>query len=707
MTIRSLLLTVVVATLVFFAGYDISLASIGAKAIVTSNEVTTEKAGVTTTSATTTQNYSINFQKMLTNTISVNGDLRWINTLVDKDGVETETKSAYPVFTLNYRPPAQYNLRLGYNRTESAPSQGDRITTANMNAGFSLPPSRLPSLNLSYNRSTTEDHATVQQVNNVNTTIRGATSYGFNYLGADANVNYGYSLSTIKDVVGDTTTTTPSHLFSTGFSRDFLDGKLKTSMNYGFDIRGTTTESLGATSRFERTVGATAGLEFGYPVGGPDPLTMTNEPQLIDNDRSTSVAPSSVGDSSIDLSVSNWNIGIGFSSVQAIHELNLYVKTALSSIIVNGYNFGWQVYSSSNNVSWALVAGATSTYNSVFNRFEFNFSESNARYFKVVNTLSPPVPGDIKVTEMTALGYALATPRQSYTTSTSRNFSGFTLAYAPTSRLNLGVNFNLDSTNRESDGSETIKTKDSRYGLNGSYIVIPKYLNFSSTYASTRSSPSNGDESETNSYTTTFTTTPLDTVTGNISYLLTENLLGGALQSEQTSINASTFMAVYTGIDLNLGVTSATTVSPVGNSETDSMSYRWGLKLQPWKPIVMIVNSNTSVSDSKQNGVVTSSTLKTFDMNISYTPSRKIYMSADFDFDPEPAEIYSLTWTPSRAIQSTVRYNSNNTSNGFYTDLSWYPFRPISLFAGYTITWTDNATNDKTETVFTRVSIRF
>ncbi|VAV83145.1 hypothetical protein MNBD_DELTA01-286 [hydrothermal vent metagenome] len=707
MTIRSLLLAVVVAILVLFAGYDNSLAAIGARASISKNEITTEKAGIETTSTTTTHNYSINFHKKLTNTISLNGDLRWINTLVDNDGVETETKNAYPVFTLSYRPPAQYNLRLGYNRTESAPSQGDRITTANLNAGFVLPASRLPSLSLSYNKSTTEDHATVQQVNTESTTIKGATSYDFTYREADANVNYSYSLSTTEDVVGETTTTTPSHLFSTGIGRDFLDGKLKTSLRYGFDLRETTTESLGTASRFEQTVGATSGLEFGYPVGGPTPLTMTSEPQLIDNDRSSPVVPSSVGDPSIDLSVSNWNMGLGFSSVQAIHELDLYVTTALSSIVVNGYNFGWRVYSSNNNVSWTLIGGVSSTFNSVFNRFEFNFGETSARYFKVVNTLSPPVLGDIRVTEITALGYALATPKNSFTSTTTRNFSGFTMTYTPTNRLNLGMSVNLDTTTRESDSAANDETKNSRYGLNGSYVVIPKYLNFASTYSSTRSAPSDGDESETNSYTSTFSTTPLDTVNGSFSYLFTESLLGGAVQSEQTSVNASAFMAIYTGIDLNLGATAGTTESPASGSETESMSYLWGLKLQPWRPLVILVNSNTSASDVKQNGASTSSTLNSLGMNISYTPSRKIYMSADFDFEPEASEVYSLTWTPSRAIQCTFRYNSNETDSGFSTDLSWYPFRPISLQAGYTVTWVDNATDDQTETLFTRASVRF
>ncbi len=705
MTIRSYLLVAVAAlTLAFFVGRGIAQASIGIRASVATNEVTAETAGVVTTSTTTTQNYSLNFQKSLTNTISLNGDLRWINTLIDKDGVETETKSAYPVFSLSYRPPAQYNIRLGYNRTESSPSQGDRISTSNLNAGFDLPAGKLPSLNLSYNKSLTEDHAKVQQINNESTVLRASSSYGFKYREADLSVNYNYGLSTTEDIVGETTTTTPSHLISTGASRDFFGGKLKASLNYGIDMRETTTESLGTESRFEQTVGASVGLEA-ESVATPTLIAMTNEPELIDNNRSTSVNPSSAT-TTIDLAQVDWNIGIGFSTPKAIHELHLYVSSVLPAVTLEAYETGgsWTVYTSSDAINWSPI-GSTIEYESVFSRYSFIFSETTARYFKVVNANA--ASGIITVTEMMARGYALTTPKKSFTSKTTRSFSGLTMAYTPTDRLNLGMNLTVDNTSTERDGIADIDTKNSRYGLNGRYIVIPEYLQFASTYASTISAPSDGDENETNSYTATLSATPLETVSGSLSYLLSENLLAGTMQSEQSSINASVFMAIYTGIDLNLAATRSTTESPQANSESDGSSYQWGLRLKPWRQINVLINGSSSSSSSTQDGVSISSTSQTLDMNISYTPSRKIYMSADFDFEPSSSAVYSLTWTPSRAIQCRIRYNSNETSSGFSSDLSWRPFRPISVHTGYAVIWTDNATDDQTETIYTRASIRF
>ncbi len=706
MTIKPVLLITVIATFVFFAGSHVALASIGVRASFSENEIVTETAGVVKNSTTTTKNYSLNFQKQLTNTLSLNGDIRWTDSLVNIDGVETKTKNVFPIFTLNYSPPAQYNLRLGYNRTESAPSQDDRITTANMNAGFALPAGRLPSFDLSFNKTTTEDHAKVQQINGETATLRASSSYKFEYREVDASINYSFSQTSSEDFIVDTTTETPTHFFSTDASREFMDGKLKASMNYGFNLSETTTESLGTASRFEQTVGPSTGLEFGYPVGGPTPLVMTGEPQLIDNDRNTAVVPSSVGDPTIDLSVSNWNMGLGFTSTQGIHELNLYITSALSSVVISGYNFGWQVYTSTNNVSWTVL-GSSVNYNSVFRRFEFAFSETNARYFKIVNTLSPPTLGTIEVTEITALGFAISTPRNSFTSSVTRGFSGLTLVYSPTDRLNLGMNITIDTTSDERDGSADIEIKNSRYGLNGRYVVIPEYMQFASTYASTISTPSNGDESETNSYTAAFSVTPLDTVNGSVSYLYSENLLAGAVQSEQNSANMSVFMEVYTGIDLNLGATISSSESPASGSETESSSYIWGLKLEPWKTLTILLNGSSSGGESTQGGVTTTSTSETLDMRISYNPNRKLYMSADFDFKPEVSEIYSLTWTPTRTIQCRFKYNSNDTTSGFSSDLSWRPFRPISLHTGYSVIWTDNLTDDQVETLYTRASIRF
>jgi hypothetical protein len=705
MTMKYYLSVITFAIFVVFTCGNNALGAVNVRGSIARTEVITDASGVESTTETTNYNYSLSFQKALTRTISLNGDIRWTNTVIDKDGEVTKTKSAFPVFTLSYRPPAQYNIRFGFNRTDSSPSQGDRVTTENMYTGFSLPSSRLPSLNINYNRSTTEDAGDVQQLNTVSSVINVSTAHGFKYRDASVRINYALGLSSLEDNVGDTTTETSSHLVTTSVNRRFLDDKLKLGMNFGLDLKETTSESQGSPSRFEQSVGATSGLESEAPAD-PSSVVLVNESQLIDNDRSTAVTPST--DPAIDLSKDDWNIGLGFSGTKDIHSLNLYITTALSEATISAYNFAWRVYSSDNNVTWTLVAGVSGTYNSVFSRFEFDFTEKTARYFKVVNTSSPPVLGDIEVTEIEAIGYALSTPTNSYTTSTTRNFSGLTLTYAPTRRLRLGMSFNLDSTQTESDGSDSTELKNTRYGMNGRYAVIPKYLTFASTYSSLMSTPSDSDESETNSYRLAFSLTPLDTVNASVSYLYSEALLDGTVQSEQSSINTNVFMALYTGIDLNMGVTYGTTEAPVQGTETESSSYRWGLKLKPWKPIIVLINSSNSSSESKENdGTTTSSTSKSLDMKLSYTPSRKIYMSANFDFEPEASEVYSLTWIPTRNIQCSVRYNSNEDGSGASTNLSWRPFKPISLHAGYTVSWTDNETSDQTETISVRASMRF
>lgn len=704
MTKKSNLIVIAVATLIVFTGYGSALAAVNARANFSNSEVTTNTNNVEAVTSTKTQNYSLNFQKDLTRTISLNGDIRWTNRLVDNDGEETKTSSAYPVFTLSYRPPALYKVRMGYNRTESAPSEGDRITTANLHGGFSLPESSLPSVNLNYNRSTTEDDAAVQQLNTISTVVNLSSGYGFDYREVDARLNYTFGMSRNEDKVGETTTETPSHLFTLGLSRDFLDGKLKASTNFGYDLSETTTESLGSASRFEQTVGASQGLESEAPAS-PTLVTLVSESQLIDNDKSTAVVPST--DPSIDLSKSDWNIGLGFSGTRDIHALNLYVTSGLPTVTLETYSTAsnWAFYTSTDGFNWTSVSLSLVSYNSVFSRIEFTFGEKSAQYFKVVNT--SPATGVIDVTEIEGKGYALSTPMDSYTVTTIRDFSGVNLTYAPFKRLSLGMNFNLDTTTRESDDAASNEVKNSRYGMNGRYDVIPRYLIFSSTYSSIKSAPSDSDENETNSYTGTFSSTPIDTVTASVSYLATESLLGGAVQTEQNSINMSMFMALYTGIDLNMGATMSHTESPVQGSESDSTSRRWGLKLKPWKPLTIVLNGSSSSSETTQEGVTTDSTSKSLDMNISYTPSRKIYMSADFDLEPDSAQVYSLTWIPTRTIQCSVRYNSNEAGSGASTDLSWRPFKPISVHGGYSVTWVDNATSDQTEMLYTRASVRF
>ncbi len=678
-----------------------SFADLNARADFSYTKTKSKVDGVESDSSTFNENYTLGFRKTLTRTIAFAGDVRLSRATKDGD----KDQSLYPVITLYYTPPEMYNLRFGYNRTETSPSDGDRITTSNTNVSFSLPYTKYPSLNLTYNRSTSEDHNTPQQLNDVLTNITLNTGYTFELFETSATLNYSYGLYTLEDKVTEITTETPSHIGTAFFSRKFLDGRLTSSANAGYELRETTSESRGGATRFKQEITPSSGL---VDDGTSLPI-LDDAPGLIDNDVNTAFDPPGTK-TSIDLSDANWHMGFGFNTSQLIHAIYLYVNvntTLVDESTIGSYDFGWQLYTSTDNSTWTLVGTVTPTYNSVYNRFEFSFSEKNARYFKVVNTLGPPPTGGIKVTEIEPIGYALATAMESYTTTATRDFWGFNLSYAPTDRLTLGFSFSYDRNTRESKDAPDVETVNMRHGSNLSYIFIPKYLTVSTSYSSLTIEEKGGTDTGSEFYSLTFSSAPLETLNSSLTYSHTESTSGGAATSVDDTVGMNVFMNLYTGIDLNFSASMAETDSPQQNSKSSSRSYMWNLRLVPWKPLVVLVNAGTSGSETDQAGTKTSSSTKTLSLDFSYTPTRKVYFSGNIDLEPDQSQSYSVTWLPTRTLQMGLRLNQSNDTKGGGADFSWQPFKPLSLHLGYNVTVQDNDTNDRTEIMFARASIVF
>src|SRR3990170_4833515 len=143
------LLFILMAMVLLLSARGYCFADVDLRADYSYQQSTRESDGVKTSTFSFNQAYSLAVRKPLTSTISLFGDIRWTILETDKE----RTTSVYPVFTLNFNPPALYDIRVGYSRTESAPSEGQRITSASTHVAFSLPETRWPSLVISANRS--------------------------------------------------------------------------------------------------------------------------------------------------------------------------------------------------------------------------------------------------------------------------------------------------------------------------------------------------------------------------------------------------------------------------------------------------------------------------------------------------------------------------------------------------------------------------
>ena len=659
---------------------------------------TTSGGGVSDSSSSLNQDYTIGFDKVLTKTITVSGEMRY-SILKNTNG--EKTTDYFPMLFLNFNPPSLYNFSFGYNRTESAPS-GERISSSSMNASFNLPAGAMFSPSLTYNRSTTRDHLTPHKVNTVSTNMGLNMSYGFDFLDSKTNLGYSFNRSVMEDKVGNIEMESPNHLLTAGIARTFWDEKIKTSANIGYNRSETINVSNGEPTRFEYFLVSDEGLFAVDTTPSTDFLVDT--PDLIDNNTGASAG--------MDLNGFFRNIGLKFAIAQSVHKLHLYVDTSDPNI--STYDFGWELYTSDDGINWTLVSINSTSFDSAFSRMVFEFDETSARYIKVVNTLFPSGALAINVTELDALGYVLATPKLKLKTVSTRKFGGFRFSIVPVKRMNLSYNIDYDNSFQDTNRSNSTNIGQN---ISMNFIVMPRYLTVSAAFATTNSSSSQDDgalngersstDSTTNNYSVSFSSRPLKTLNGSINYGHAESIESGSLTSASNSLSGNLFMELYEGIDLGVGSSLSFSKSPQADSKTESVSYNGNLKLVPWKSVRLVTNGTISRSATEKEGEKNLSHGSSLNTRISYTPTRRLYLSVSLAFEPSSAQSLSVTWLMTKKLQLSGRYGKSGNRTNIGANLSWAPLSWLDLYVNYSGMVTDNSTNDKSEAISLRASVTF
>ncbi|MDP2682889.1 MAG: hypothetical protein Q8P28_08830 [Deltaproteobacteria bacterium] len=677
--------------------------AIDARADMSYQKTTTSSGGKTTESSSYNESYTFGLSHAPTSTIMILADVRLSKFIVNGK----ETSDTFPMFFLNYTPPAVelYYLSLGYTRNETVPPGGDPISISNMNASFTLPGDRWPSVSLFYNQAKNNDYLDPHKLDTVSINQGFNTTYGFSFLETATNLNYSFSDPIIIDRVGKTKNETQSHLVSAGLVRSFWDKKINTNANMGHSQSETTTKSLGGPQRLDKERTASEGLFALDITPTVDPLVST--PALIDNSTTSSAG--------IDLNGLDRNIGIRFTTSQSVFKIHLYINTADPNIktYVDNDQFGLQLYTSSDGTNWTSTVPTVSYEPAISSPgglagtgIVFNFSETSALFFKVVNTKFPAGAGAINVTEIEAIGHLTSTPTEIVSFTTIRDFGGFGLSFSPLTRLNMSYNLSYDHSTQSFNDTDTTSIGQG-VGLNS--VVVPQYLNLSTSYSTSKvSSNSTTGSTETgeDSYSLSFSSSPLPALNASLNYGYSEALTGGETYSKTNSISGNVFMNLYKGVDLGFGSSVGETKDIKANSKTNSINSYGNLNLIPWRSMTIIVNGGTSGSTTETAGKETDSSSQSLNTVISYTPTRNIYLSASIGIEPTSSQTYNITWLPSRNIQTSARYGISGDVINRGADISWTPVSRLSLRVGYSGTKTDNVTNDHTDSVFASASLR-
>jgi hypothetical protein len=685
-----------VAAIMVFLSPGITFARISANADVSYSETKSTTAGATTSTWRLNQNYTLSLSKPLTRTISFFGNVSFTITET-KDGERSE--DIFPLFVLDFSPPSfvsqWYNLRFSFNRTQTAPSEGASITSSNTSVSLIFPFKRWPAPSFTFNRSTTQDDLDPHKVDSVTSSIGFKANYQVDLLGTKTNFIYSFFDTISESKVTEIKNESPTHFVEADFSRGFWEKKIRTNANIGFSIRESKTESLGAPQRFETSSPADQGISgiFTGPAFDATDPSFTNN-ALIDGNISSSAG--------INLDVQSTNIVIGYNAAKTLNKINLSITTSLTKAVIDTLNFGWQLFTSDDGISWTFQGVQLPVYEVIpSQRFVFTFTERSARFFRLVNTLAPNTGSPIEVTEMEGVGFILLTPRQSFSSTQTRNL--FRISFTPVEALIMS--YNISYAHNEDDFSD-VDTTSVTQGVSLGYTVIPRYLSLSSGFATSSTRGTGGRRAGTDSYNLTLSSTPLPTLSGSLGFRRAEVSSGGTTTSRRDSLSGSVSMKLYRGVDVFLGGSFSESTNLAADSKIQTTDFSGNFRLKPLESLSILINGGLTRNVLESDGAESTSTIDTLTSAFSLRLTRKLFLSSRIVVSPDSSQSYVISWVASRKLQTTARLGFSGDSTNFGSILSWHPLSRVSLSFTYS-----GSRNDKTDvnidSFFARGSVSF
>ena len=352
---------------------------------------TTDSSGVTTKTDATTYNprFTLSINTNIFPKLNLNaGGVFEKNMSIFKSDVAETTRTTLtrvrPYFFLTLNDPL-YTAGIGYSRREETTKTSGTpgVTTVNENytANLSWRPEGFPSIDSQFIRTNTFDE---KKTSLDTTTDSFFVTSKYDYKGL--NLRYTAAYTDTNDKLNNLEV---KDLIQTGwisYSNSFFNRRVSLSTTYNINHDETTTFTLKeGTGEVSLQVFPFAGLSINFDAGMiTHTVTLNPNPALIDGDLTAS-AGINIGVPAPATDNRQRNIGLDFVTPTEINRLLLWVDRELPQEIAN--NFSWDIYISSDNVTWTFVQHLFSAPFGPFqNRFEILFGNVNARFIKVVTS---------------------------------------------------------------------------------------------------------------------------------------------------------------------------------------------------------------------------------------------------------------------------------------------------------------------------------
>jgi hypothetical protein len=603
------------------------------------------------------------------------------------DGVKGKAKG------LNFRPYINlmwnsdpFTLGAGYNRREESVKAGGGPRVTNIrdeyNAIFGWKPDGLPSLDVLYTRQHFYDEE--QEVQDVTTD---SVLLGLKYTYKNVDVRYQANYSNETDKVAGLQTTDLTQTGRIAYSDSFFDRRVSFNTSYNITRQDTTTTSKGTGGEISTQIFPFAGLSINFDIIPPQTqhaVTLNPNPALIDGNLTAS-AGINIGLPPVGGNTQPRNMGLDLLNLTEVNNLLVWVDRELPANIANF--FSWDIYTSPDNLNWTFArAIAPAPFGFQFqNRFELDFLAVQTRYIKVVTrplaltVIDASSFPNIFITEIQAFVKKPvdSSQRKTKTHNTSQYFN----ADARARILNIPLlSYDFSFFYSRSDPLGVYQ-----YTLSNGLSVNHRFSEvFSGTARVRREDNVQQDEKIADYiYDASLTATPLRTLTHTLVFSGRNGTASGTIEGSRSlyAVFLNNTAQLYQGVDvyLNGGVNYA-------KRETDEKQFgttvSFGSNIVPHRNLTFNLNFSNITSDQKGGGKPeTSSSIRSADMNVSFTPFPTLYLYGSLnitsrtDAKTSYLQNYSVNWSPfpGGSLQFNFGYTESLRSEDKGRDTSYGP----------------------------------
>jgi len=634
----------------------------------------------------------------------------------DAGDTETDITRVRPYVWLNLRDPV-LGASLGYDLAdETVDTSGQRktgLTRETYTSHLAWRPTDLPWTQFRYTRTSTRDHHREfldteqdQLFLKSEYAYRGLTAY------------YAGTRLTTTDRIEDAESTVLSHEGKLAWAATFFDGRLALATDNRIRFTEVTTDRglalAGLTDAAALAVPAVAGLSAVDDT--PDSGALASTPELINGDVTTGAGPD-IGFPGFGVPREQRNVGLDFGTPLAVNTLRVWVEGfrpgPLPDDIVSA--FSWDIYTSTDNVTWTLHATVpVARFGPFDRRFDITFPSVTTRYIKAVTRPLPP--GVVGTTSTSDFPDIFVTEVQA--------FADTTVAGAGRERI-------TQTTRSHSVDAKAVLLRAPflYYRFTGDYLesggdTEPRYTISNGLYLSHRLTPvlstsanaafefgqERGEARRAVLYYASLTATPLPTLTDSLVVSGNQQWIGDAATTSSSVVLYNTAQ-LYRGIDATLNLGAVFTSEEPGAGASQQRQEYWvnvgtGIAPHPNLSLTTYYLGKLTRASVRGSGDTreTDTTEHRVDATLYVTPFRTLALSAttgivaQTDRDLAVTQNYGLTWAPfpDGNLQFSFAYSESRlpdetTSRVLQPGVRWYftPRRRSYLEATYQRSTTD------------------